>query len=251
MPAVLRALRIFGIVSLLALASRQADHVNASRSPTRKYHDTHRYYALEHVPGTSGASLQEVARALGVEVVEQAGELDDVWLVRVSKAQLDVVERDDETDPVIAAFTELQQRAAFSLSSRSEETLLAKRIVSSVSFLEAQTPQWLVKRAPPPVRPPVRASSEEVAKRLGLKDPLFEKQWHLINDEHPEHMMNTTPVWDMGFTGKGILTSFLDDGLDFDNEDLKDAFVSFTLSLKTLLAAIAKTAIKQVLCIFC
>jgi kexin len=67
-----------------------------------------------------------------------------------------------------------------------------------------------------------------VAKRLGLKDPLFPEQWHIVNDDFPEHMMNTTPVWDMGFTGKGILTSFLDDGLDFETDDLKDAFVSIS-----------------------
>ncbi|KAH9479765.1 Protease KEX1 [Psilocybe cubensis] len=217
MPAVLQAVRFLALASVLGLV---ADHANAARPPTRRYHDTHRYYALEHVPGAESASLQEVAQALGVEVVEQAGELDDVWLVRVPKAREGVVERDGG-DPVIAAFSELQKRAALPLSSRSQESLLAKRVVSSVSYLEAQTPQWLVKRAPPLVQP---GSSMDVAKRLGLKDPLFGEQWHLINDEHPEHMMNTTPVWDMGFTGKGILTSFLDDGLDFDSEDLKDAF---------------------------
>ncbi len=64
-----------------------------------------------------------------------------------------------------------------------------------------------------------------VAQRLGLQDPLFTEQWHLVNEEFPEHMMNATPVWDMGLTGKGVLTSFLDDGLDFESDDLKDAVV--------------------------
>jgi kexin len=54
---------------------------------------------------------------------------------------------------------------------------------------------------------------------------LFKDQWHLVNDEHPEHMMNTTPVWDMGFSGKDVLVSYIDDGLYFDADDLKDAFV--------------------------
>ena len=97
--------------------------------------------------------------------------------------------------------------------------------MDSVNFLERQTPRHLVKRAPPPIKPPSPTSARGVAKRLGLKDPKFPEQWHLVNDEHPEHMMNATPVWDMGFTGKGVLTSFLDDGLDFESEDLKDAFV--------------------------
>ena len=43
---------------------------------------------------------------------------------------------------------------------------------------------------------------------------------------HPEHMMNVTPVWDMGYKGKGVITALIDDGLDSDSDDLKDNFVS-------------------------
>ena len=42
------------------------------------------YYVLEHDP-RYGSSLDETARTLGVEVVEQAGELVNHWLVRVTK----------------------------------------------------------------------------------------------------------------------------------------------------------------------
>ena len=91
------------------------------------------------------------------------------------------------------------------------------------AYLERQVLAELVKHAPPPpVSPP---TAQEVADRLQLKDPLFTEQWHLINDEYPEHMMNTTPVWDMGFSGKGVLVSYIDDGLDNETDDLKDAFV--------------------------
>ena len=37
--------------------------------------------------------------------------------------------------------------------------------------------------------------------------------------------MNTTPVWDLGFSGKDVLVSCIDDGLYFEAHDLKDAFV--------------------------
>ncbi|KAF8903462.1 peptidase S8/S53 domain-containing protein [Gymnopilus junonius] len=194
-------------------------------TPAKRFYDTHRYYALEHRP-SDGASLKDVTNALGVEVVEQAGELKDVWLVRIPQPDLD--ERED-LDPVVTTFQNLQDKANSHLAVRSEEALHARRIVSSVSFLEPQIPRELVKRAPPPYieieeRAPTRASADAVADRLGLKDPLFTEQWHLVNDDYPEHMMNTTPVWDMGITGKGVLTSFLDDGLDFETDDLKDAF---------------------------
>lgn len=230
-------------VASIALSST----TSAVAKPAKRHYDTHRYYALEHkFDERQGAPLEEVAKALGVEVVEQAGELKDVWLVRVPKtdadtSELDVREdgEDDAFDPVISAFQNLQQRANPHLTARSEDVLHAKRVVSSVNFLELQTPQELVKRAPPLIRPPTRTSAEGVAKHFGLHDPLFTAQWHLVNDDYPEHMMNVSPVWDMGLTGKGILTSFLDDGLDFETDDLRDAFVNcfyFSLHSETLLS---------------
>ncbi|KDR67664.1 hypothetical protein GALMADRAFT_283420 [Galerina marginata CBS 339.88] len=189
--------------------------------PARRHYDTHNYYALEHIPGAfQGATLEEVSMALGVEVVEQAGELEDVWLVRVPKSSANLGTRADSFDPAISKLKLLQEHSKNSLAARSEDGIYAGRIVSSVRLLELQIPAQLVKRAPLPVS----RLSKDVARRLGLEDPLFTEQWHLINDEYPEHSMNTTPVWDMGLTGKGVLTSFLDDGLDFESDDLKDAF---------------------------
>lgn len=191
-----------------------------ARTPTKRFYDTHAYYAIEY-DSDSGISLAQIADALGVEVVEQAGELRDVFLVRVPHAELEA-----RTDPVIHAFNMLESKANSVLRGRSDEGIFARRAVSSVKFLERQTPRSLVKRAPPPIGNLPHDSALGVARRLGVKDPLFTEQWHLVNDDYPEHMMNTTPVWDMGITGKGVHTSFLDDGLDFEHDDLKDAFVS-------------------------
>ena len=204
---------------LLTLISLSATGVVSTTPPKRTY-DTHNYYALEYVP-TSGASLNEVTTALGVEVVEQVGAFQDTWLVRAEKPT-EIHEREESVDPVLSILEKLQVQANSHIKSRSEETLLAKRVASSVTFLEQQSLQELVKRAPPP---PHSATIQEVADRLHLKDPLFTEQWHLVNDEYPEHMMNTTPVWDMGITGKGVLVSYIDDGLDNETDDLKDAFV--------------------------
>ena len=54
-----------------------------------------------------------------------------------------------------------------------------------------------------------------------LLDPLFKDQWDLVNDEHPEHTMNTTPVWVLGFSVKDVLVSYFDDGLYLEADDLK------------------------------
>jgi hypothetical protein len=188
---------------------------------------------LEYIPRRSfGASLDEVATTLGVEVVEQVGAFQDTWLVRAEKPRESLGNREESFDLVLSKFEELQVQARSHITSRSEETLLAKRVVSSVTFLERQILHELVKRAPPPVAPLHSATSQEVADRLNLHDPLFIEQWHLVNDEHPENMMNTTPVWDMGFSGKGVLVSYIDDGLDDQAEDLKDAFVRIVIFLR-------------------
>ena len=212
--------------SLLALISFSATQVTSSSTPSKRTYGTHDYYALEYFPGPFGASLDEVTTALGVEVVEQVGAFKDTWLVQAEKPRELLGSREESFDLVLSKFERLQVQASSHITSRSEETLLAKRVVSSVTFLERQFLQELVKRAPPPpFFPSHSATSQEVADRLHLHDPLFKEQWHLVNDEHPEHMMNTTPVWDMGFSGKDVLVSYIDDGLDDQTEDLKDAFV--------------------------
>ena len=210
--------------SLLALISFSVAQVTST--PSKRTYDTHDYYALEYFSGQSfGASLDEVATALGVEVVEQVGVFKDTWLVRAEKPREPLGTREESVDLVLSNFERLQIQARSHITSRSEETLLAKRTVSSVTFLERQDLHELVKRAPPPITLSHRATSQEVADRLHLQDPLFKEQWHLVNDEHPEHMMNTTPVWDMGFSGKDVLVSYIDDGLYYEADDLKDAFV--------------------------
>lgn len=67
-------------------------------------------------------------------------------------------------------------------------------------------------------------SWKELRARHNITDPGFENQWHLHNTEHPGNDINVTGVWDQGINGKGVLVSFVDDGLDYDHPDLKDHF---------------------------
>lgn len=189
-------------------------------TPAKRFYNTHDYYVLEHDP-LAGASLAEVAGALGVEVIEQAGELANHWLVRVAKG----LEKRDG-DPVVRSLEDFRLESRSPHSSRSEQGLRRRRAASSVKNVFPQTLRQRVKRAPPPVRPPKIESSEDVALRLGLHDPEFDRQWHLVNDEYPEHMMNVTALWEEGITGKGVITAFVDDGLDYTSEDLAANFVS-------------------------
>lgn len=197
--------------------------------PEKRTYDTHDYYVFRHDPTNPlGATISEVVQALGVELVERAGELEDHWLVRRIKPTGSLAAR-DSTDPVLSTYQELKNRALNTpLSARSDDGHLARRVSSSVDFLQRQTLRRRVKRAPPP--PPPESStntqSKVIADHFDIRDPEFSKQWHIVNDEFPEHMMNVTGLWDIGLTGKGIITSFIDDGLDYTSDDLASRFVS-------------------------
>ena len=191
--------------------------------------ETHDYYVLEHDPHV-GPSLSQVASRLSVQVVERVGELDNLWVVRIPKQppSTSFRERDGNDDPVFAALAALRNP----LSPRDPDHHVARSIANSVKHLSRQEPRQRVKRAPPPIRPgdhddpSSHPLAQPVIEQLDIQDPLFTDQWHLINEEYPEHMMNVTRLWDMGITGTGVVTALVDDGLDYESEDLADNFVS-------------------------
>lgn len=41
--------------------------------------------------------------------------------------------------------------------------------------------------------------------------------------------MNVIPAWNEGITGKGVVVTILDDGLESDHPDLVENFVSFSV----------------------
>lgn len=211
-------------LSALVLAFLLHSSVFASR-PAKRHYNTHEYYVLEHDP-SADASLDECARTLGVEIVEQAGELRNHWLVRTAKPQLSSREVDDR---VLRTFDDLRARASSSLPSRSDDDTLSRRISSAVKYLSRQTLRQRVKRAPPPITPGTETgapTSQAVAEQQGIVDPEFPRQWHLVNDDFPQFMMNVSSLWERGITGQGVITTLVDDGLDYNSDDLAANFVS-------------------------
>ncbi|KAI0064528.1 hypothetical protein BV25DRAFT_1836864 [Artomyces pyxidatus] len=209
----------------LVLVLLSYDSVLAATHQKRTY-STHDYYVLEHIPH-AGASLAEIASQLGVQVVERAGELANAWVVRVPKEDASLQKRGG--DLVLDTLEALRRRASSPLLARSAESNHARRVVSSVKYLSRQELRQRVKRAPPSIRPgdenkPNGTLAAAVVDRLGIQDPLFPQQWHLVNEEYPQHMMNVTALWEMGITGQGIVTALVDDGLDYNSDDLADNF---------------------------
>lgn len=68
------------------------------------------------------------------------------------------------------------------------------------------------------------------ADKFSIFDPLWSKQWHLVNEVLPENSINVTGVWEQGYVGKGVNVAIVDDGLDMHSDDLAANFVSLSLT---------------------
>ena len=55
---------------------------------------------------------------------------------------------------------------------------------------------------------------------LQIGDSLYGCQWHLRNQSGED--INVEPVWAEGITGEGINIALVDDGMDFNHEDLRE-----------------------------
>lgn len=191
--------------------------------PAQLDHVAFDYFLLDHRPAYTAPTVAECITELGhgLELVGQVGELTNAWLLRAPKHP------PSHTHPILARYNALHARAALQPRDSSARSFLA-----SINVLEHQLPRQRTKRAPPPVSP--NESAAAVGARLGVADPLFTKQWHIVNDEFPEHMMNVTGLWEMGITGQGVIASLVDDGIDYESKDLADNFVRPPASLASV-----------------
>nr|XP_039273328.1 PC3-like endoprotease variant B [Styela clava] len=61
-----------------------------------------------------------------------------------------------------------------------------------------------------------------------FNDPKWPCQWELYNcgqTSGPHRVdLNVVPCWEKGFTGRGVVVTIVDDGVDYVNEDLEHAF---------------------------
>lgn len=91
-----------------------------------------------------------------------------------------------------------------------------------IIFNEDVTMSRILKRAPP-----IDSSMleiKDVEEQLNITDPFFERQWHLFNPSFPGNDINLKKSWYNDITGKGVVVAIVDDGLDYDNEDIKSNF---------------------------
>ncbi|KAI8821066.1 peptidase S8/S53 domain-containing protein [Fimicolochytrium jonesii] len=153
---------------------------------------------------------KDIGTTLGVHTLGRVGQLQNYYLYAASKDQ--------------TLFGRSQEQV------EAERTHHEKRFASkpNVAWVKTQIPQRrLFARAPTPAPQNERGRPfrlGEIMKELGIEDPGFQNQWHLVNTVTIGNDMNVTGVWRQGITGHNATVCFVDDGLDYENEDLTENF---------------------------
>ena len=203
---------VLGLIGLGYLAS-------ASNLRTRDY-DAQDYYVL-HLDSTTPPS--QVALQLGFMYEGKLGELQDHHIFSCHKQEGDLVH------------TALKERR------RRTRSVGGSDILDGVKFAQKQKIKARMEKRGPLPPPPagyaapieerqespaeaVLAKQAAVAAALGIQDPIFHEQWHLLNPVQVGHDVNVTDVWMQGITGHNATVAIVDDGLDMYSDDLKDNY---------------------------
>jgi kexin len=189
-------------------------------------YDTNDYYAVHLSPDINPES---VSSHLGLHYDGPLGELQDHHIFRTSRSH--------GQDHIKTAIQDLKRRRRKRDVGWDEPHVLDNVLLSQKQELEKRFPLFrrsalpplesddtnLIRQSGPPVDSYVQKGLD-IAKTLGIEDPIFQEQWHLYNHVQIGHDINVTGVWQQGITGKNSTISIVDDGLDMDSDDLKDNY---------------------------
>jgi proprotein convertase subtilisin/kexin type 5 len=161
-----------------------------------------------------GASVaDDIAARHGFRNVGQIGDLDNYFLFEHARIRRrSAVASEQEAllllaEPEVEWFQQQQEKRRVKRDGRSEAE---DRPLWDSLFQEEQR----------------NSESKVVVKRQmrqasGLfQDPKFGEQWHLNKGARGGFDMNVQPAWNRGFTGKGVVVTILDDGIQTDHPDL-------------------------------
>ncbi|XP_076443208.1 furin-like protease kpc-1 isoform X2 [Babylonia areolata] len=76
-------------------------------------------------------------------------------------------------------------------------------------------------------------TGESQGRGFQLNDPYYGSQWYLHGGGHGGFDMNVLSAWEKGYTGKNIVVSILDDGIERDHPDLQanyDPYASYDVN---------------------
>lgn len=113
------------------------------------------------------------------------------------------------------------------MTNHTKRSIISNEIdFSAISSFHDLPPKRLLRRIPTMGAPQdsSQLSVERVKNTLNITDPIFNQQWHLMNTNYPGNDLNITNLWFENITGNGIVVAIVDDGLDYESEDLKSNF---------------------------
>ncbi|OAA63755.1 pheromone processing endoprotease kex2 [Niveomyces insectorum RCEF 264] len=213
-------LGLVGLATAISAASSDPPRFLAVRRDL----ETNDYYVLQLKAETPPA---QVALQLGLVYEGQLGELAGHHVFSGSKAGHDIVKRG------------LDQRRKGNTHETGGSETGVRNALDGVLFSQKQALRkpWEKRIIPPspsesltPVHaretavPEAVAAQSEVARQLGIQDPIFHEQWHLFNTVQVGHDVNVTGLWKEGVTGKNTTVAIVDDGLDMYSDDLRDNY---------------------------
>ncbi|KAJ3037293.1 pheromone processing endoprotease [Rhizophlyctis rosea] len=200
-----------GLASLSAVLGTPNDSTAVHPSIPPNDHTNFHYIAIKLSPTSASPDplpvrAQTIGTTLGYHYLGRVGELDDYFLYATPK------------HPTADETAHHGRRHAKRFTD-----------LSGVVWAEPQVPKRRLFRRDVVPREeraerggPIRIG--DIMQRLNISDPGFDRQWHLLNTEQIGNDLNVTAVWEQGITGWNATVCFVDDGLDYESEDLKDNF---------------------------
>uniref|UniRef100_A0A0B7BDJ9 P/Homo B domain-containing protein n=1 Tax=Arion vulgaris TaxID=1028688 RepID=A0A0B7BDJ9_9EUPU len=162
------------------------------------YADIYINHFAVHIKGGHNIA-NKVARDAGLKNLGQIGSLDEYYLFEASNRK---------------------RRSAS--PSHEHHTLLKEH--EDVHWFEQQIAKSRTKRDFHP---------RDVAEQMSVIDPYWRNQWYLNEGAVGGFDMNVQEAWRLGYTGKKIVATILDDGLERDHPDLSrnyDPFASYDVN---------------------
>eukprot|EP00842_Homolaphlyctis_polyrhiza_P006153 jgi/Hompol1/6539/HPOL_005011-RA len=154
---------------------------------------------------------RRIGESLGLRFSRPVGELRDHFVFAAPK----------DSANIDTAASHLHRRALDHSSVMWAEVQLPRKRLFKRELLEPSVP-LSARHSQEERGPPLRVG--DIAGVLGIKDPQFKNQWHLLNQHEPGNDINVTGVWMQDITGKGITVGFIDDGIAYTNKDLEENF---------------------------
>ncbi|XP_064106409.1 furin-like protease 2 isoform X1 [Macrobrachium nipponense] len=207
------------LATLISTIGASEDRETRSTNPGDVFHNQ---FAV-HIPEGANAA-QEIASTHGFSNLGQIGSLENYYLFEhphVHKRSAEPSDHHHETlssDPRVMWVEQQKEkkrvkRDGSMVPDDPSPHVEGERLLEDRDVLARQRRQFDFSRfffTPTPSR---RGSSR-------FPDPLYSRQWYLSEGANGGYDMNVGPAWARGYTGKGVVVTILDDGIQHNHPDI-------------------------------